>query len=228
VAAQGTIDWAKVCAAIIPSLNEAVCLPDVVTRTLLHLPTVLVVDDGSSDETGKQAAAAGAKIIRHRVNLGKGLALRRGFDHARSLGFTWGLTLDGDGQHAPEDIPSFLRCAEHTGAMLVIGNRLGEPEKIPWVRRFVNRWMTARLSRLTGVPLADSQCGFRLVNLDAVARLRLETSHFEAESELLVKCLRAGLKVEFVPVRVIYRAGRSKIRPVVDTWRWLRWWFAQG
>ena len=227
MAAPGIKNWPTVCAAVIPCLNESASIRDVVTRTLPHFQTVLVVDDGSSDETRSQATAAGAQVIPHRANLGKGMALRTGFDRARAQGFTWALALDGDGQHAPEDISKFFMCAERTGAALVVGNRFGEPEKIPWVRRFVNRWMTARLSRLTGVPLADSQCGFRLINLEAVVRLQLETGHFETESELLVQCLRAGLKVEFVPVQVIYATGKSKIRPLVDAWRWLRWWFAQ-
>ena len=227
VAQPATSDWAATCAAIIPCLNEAAFAPAVVARTRPHLPTVIVVDDGSSDGTGNRTATAGATVIHHPSNLGKGRALRTGFDHARALGFHWALTLDGDGQHAPEDIPRFFACAERTGAALILGNRLGEPEKIPWLRRCVNRWITARLARLTGLALADSQCGFRLINLAAIAPIRLTTGHFETESELLVECLRAGLKVEFVPVQVIYRTGKSKIRPVVDAWRWLRWWRAQ-
>ena len=176
----------------------------------------------------RPARAAGAKVLRHHGNLGKGTALRTGFEHARALGFKWAITLDGDSQHAPEDLPKFFNNAERTGAELVIGNRFADAKKIPWVRRFVNRWMTNRISRLTGVALADSQCGFRLVNLEAIGSLPLETEHFETESELLVECLRAGLKVEFVPVQVNYPTGQSKIRPIPDAWRWLRWWWAQG
>lgn len=227
VAQTGRNDWPKVCAAIIPCLNEAASVSDLVKRTARQLPTVVVVDDGSTDGTETQAAAAGAKVIGHSVSLGKGMALRTGFEEARSLGFGWALVLDGDGQHEPEDIPKFFACAERTEAALVIGNRMVEAEKIPPVRRFVNRWMTARLAQLTGTPLADSQCGFRLINLNAIAPLPLHTAHFETESELLVASLRAGLKVEFVPVRVIYRTGKSHIRPLVDAWRWLRWWIAQ-
>ena len=166
-------------------------------------------------------------VIRNTKNRGKGSALRSGLDRARAQGFAWALTLDGDGQHAPADIPSFFACADKMRASFVVGNRLGAPGKMPLLRRAVNRLMTALLSRLAGTPLADSQCGFRLIHLAAWAKLPLKTDHFETESELLVEFIRAGHRVEFVPVQVIYKSGRSKIRPLVDTWRWLRWWFAQ-
>ncbi len=95
---------------------------------------------------------------------------------------------------------------------------------MPWVRRCVNRWMSRQLSRLAKRALPDSQCGFRLVNLEALASLRLRTANFEIESELLLEFVLAGCQVEFVPVRVIYKAERSKIHPVQDSLRWWRWW----
>lgn len=189
---------------------------------------VVVVDDGSDDATSTEAAAAGAEVIRHPTNRGKGAALRTGFLRTRELGFPWVLTLDGDGQHAPADIPGFFAGAERTGAELVVGNRLAAAHQIPFVRRQVNRWMTARLSRLTGRSLADSQCGFRLVNLAAWSRVTLQADHFETESELLVQFVSAGSRVEFVPVQVIYHTGNSKIHPLADTIRWWRWWRRQG
>ena len=221
------MDWSRHCAAVIPCFNEAAGIIEVVTRVRLRLPTAIVVDDGSTDDTAPKAAAAGGEVLRHPVNLGKGAALRTGFEHARVRGFAWALTLDGDGQHSPEDIPAFFACAEKTGADLVIGDRLGSSEKMPKLRRSVNRWMTKRLSNLCGRPLADSQCGFRLVRLSKWAELPLRTNHFEVESELLVEFVRAGRVVEFVPIQMIYHASGSRINPVVDTWRWLRWWFAQ-
>lgn len=221
------MDWSRQCAAVIPCFNEAACIAGVVQFVRRHLPTTIVVDDGSTDDTTSRAEAAGGEVLRHPANLGKGAALRTGFEHARVLGFAWALTLDGDGQHSPADIPAFFACAEKTGADLVIGDRLGALEKMPKLRHFVNRWMTNRLSNLCGRPLADSQCGFRLVRLCQWAELPLRTSHFEVESELLVEFVRAGRVVEFVPVQALYRAGSSKIAPVVDTWRWFRWWLGQ-
>jgi hypothetical protein len=131
--------------------------------------------------------------------------------------------MDGDGQHSPEDIPAFFRCAARTGASLVVGNRLGEASRMPFLRRSVNRWMSADISRLAGRDLPDSQCGFRLMNLDDWARLPIVSNHFEIESEMLYQFARAGLSIEFVPIQVIYKTEHSKIHPWRDTVRWLRW-----
>jgi glycosyltransferase involved in cell wall biosynthesis len=218
------VDWKQACAAVIPCFDEAAHIHEAVGAVREHLSTVIVVDDGSTDDTAVLASAAGAEVVRHAANRGKGAALRVGFQHARDRGFQWALTLDGDGQHAAADIPRFFRCAELTGAALVIGNRMAQSNGMPWLRRRVNHWMTRRLARLTRIPLADSQCGFRLVRLAALAGVTLTAEHFEIESELLVALAAAGAKIEFVPVQTIYKTSASKIHPVVDTWRWLRWW----
>jgi hypothetical protein len=138
--------------------------------------------------------------------------------------FIWVMTLDGDGQHRPEDIPTFLRCAEETGASLIVGNRMHQAESIPWLRRRVNRWMSRRISACAGRALPDSQCGYRLINLKAWAGLVFESDHFEIESEMLLGFVRAGYGVEFVPIQVIGNGGHSHIQPMRDAWRWLRWW----
>jgi glycosyltransferase involved in cell wall biosynthesis len=221
------VDWTKQCAAVIPCFNESACVGGVVLAVRRYLPSVIVVDDGSTDGTAEVAAAAGAEMRRKPVNSGKGAALRAGWQHAVRRGFAWVLTMDGDGQHAPDDIPTLLNCAENTGAALVIGNRMSQPELMPWLRRRVNQWMTRRLSKLVGVPLADSQCGFRLINLDALSRLQIRADRFAVESETIVAFIAAGCKVEFVPVQVIYKTTPSRIHPVLDSWRWFWWWFRQ-
>jgi glycosyltransferase involved in cell wall biosynthesis len=221
------VDWTHHCVAVIPCFNEAPHIEAVVADVRGHLPNVIVVDDGSTDGTGRRAKAAGAKVIGRSRNSGKGCALRAGWRHARQRGFTWALTMDGDGQHAADDIPKFFARAETYGAALVVGDRMGNAAAMPWLRRQVNRWMSRRLSGLTGVRLPDSQCGFRLAHLETLARLPLAGRRFEIESETLVAFLAAGQGVEFVPIRVIYEANRSKISPLLDTWRWWRWWTAQ-
>ncbi len=218
------MDWARECAAVIPCFNEAARIAEVVQGARRFLQKVIVVDDGSTDATAERAAAAGAEVLRQASNHGKGAALRAGWQAARDRGFAWALTMDGDGQHTPEDIPALFTCAERTGAALVSGNRMGHPAGMPWLRRQVNRWMSRRLSKLAGAPLADTQCGFRLVNLEAWSHVGLTTGRFEVESEMLVAFVSAGYKVDFVPVRVIYRTERSKINPLVDAGRWFRWW----
>lgn len=217
------IDWPARCAAVIPCLNEAGAIAGVVRGVRAHLPSVIVVDDGSCDDTAALARDAGAEVLRHESPRGKGAALRHGWEAARARGFDWALCLDGDGQHSPDDVPALLACAASSGARLVIGNRMDAPDAMPWVRRQVNRWMSRRLSRLAGREFPDSQCGFRLMQLEACAALPLRASHFEIESETLLAFAAAAEPIAFVPVRVIYRGGRSNIHPWRDTWRWLRW-----
>ena len=210
---------------MVPCLNEAPTIEPLVAEVRKRLPAVIVVDDGSSDGTAELAGRAGAEVIRHAPPRGKGAALAAGWSRARARGFSWALSMDGDGQHAPADIPVFLNGAHNPGAHLIVGNRMIQPGGMPWLRRGVNRWMSRRISRLTGQALPDTQCGFRLMRLDAWARVHLHADHFEIESELLCKFIAAGYRVDFVPVRVIYRNERSKIQPVRDTRRWFRWWW---
>lgn len=212
------------CVAVIACFNEAGTIAALVTALRRSLASVIVVDDGSTDASSSLASEAGAEVIAHRRNLGKGTALKTGLSYARQRGFEWALVLDGDGQHAPEDWPAFWRCAEQTGALLVVGNRMHCARAIPWLRRQVNRWMSRRLSRHAGRHLPDTQCGFRLVHLSTWATLPLNTEHFEIESEMLMAFLAAGHPVEFVPIRVIGRGYRSHIRPVTDSLRWWKWW----
>lgn len=215
--------WPSQCAAVIPCLNEAATIEPLVRQVREQLPGVIVVDDGSTDSTHQLASRAGAEVLRHETTLGKGAALLAGWRRARERGFDWAMTLDGDGQHSPDDIPAFLRCADRTGAALIVGNRMGDVGQMPWLRRQVNRWMSRRLSRLAGCELPDSQCGFRLVDLRVLSKLNLVTRHFEIESEVLLAFVGAGHPVAFVPVRAIYKSSQSKIHPWRDTVRWFRW-----
>jgi glycosyltransferase involved in cell wall biosynthesis len=185
---------------------------------------VIVIDDGSSDDTGERARNAGAIVIRHDVARGKGVALQAGWHRAQECGFQWALALDGDGQHSAEDIPSFLSAAERTGAELVIGNRMSHCEGMPWLRRQVNRWMSKRISGLTGLRLPDSQCGFRLMNLEACSKVSISAARFEIESDVLLAFASQGYSIEFVPIQVIYKSEKTKIHPFRDTVRWFRWW----
>jgi glycosyltransferase involved in cell wall biosynthesis len=205
-------------------LNEKNAIGPIVAAVRQHVPTVFVVDDGSSDETASVARAHGAEVIVHPRSLGKGAALQTGWRHAQANGFRWALTLDGDGQHSPDDIPGFFRCVDRSGTELVVGNRMEQPGRMPGIRRFVNRWMSGKISRLTGRHLPDSQCGFRLMSLAAWSALSISTMHFEIESDVLLAFARAGLGIRFTPIQVIYKAEQSKIHPVRDTIRWFRWW----
>ena len=213
------------CAAIIPCRDEAATIGEVVRGVRAFVPTVFVIDDGSTDRTATEAEAAGATVRRHAQALGKGAALATGWTAAAARGFQWTLQLDGDGQHAVDDVPLLLAAADE-GVHLVIGNRLEQADDMPWLRRQTNRWMSRRLSQLASVALPDSQCGFRVAHLPTLRALGLRTRHFEIESEMCVAFARSGHRIVFVPVQVRYGCERSKISPVRDAWRWWRWYRA--
>jgi glycosyltransferase involved in cell wall biosynthesis len=212
------------CAAVIPCFNEASSIAPLVRLLLQYLPLVIVVDDGSTDDTALKAKNAGALVIRHGQNQGKGAALQTGLSHVRNLGFEYAVTLDGDGQHSPLDLPVLLKKAEETNAPLTIGNRMPQAEAMPWVRRRVNRWMSQKLSQHARRHLPDTQSGYRVIHLQTWAALSLSARRFEVESEMLMAFLAAKHHVEFVPIRVIASARKSRIHPVSDSLRWIKWW----
>jgi glycosyltransferase involved in cell wall biosynthesis len=219
------VNWHQQCALVIPCLNEASQVGEIVKAGRYFLPTVLVVDDGSDDGTASIAQEHGAICLSHPQALGKAEALKSGFRWARSNGFQWVVTLDGDGQHAPADIPAFLRCAEATSSKLVIGNRMWNSQALPLIRRLANRWSSQQLSRITGRLLPDCQCGFRLVHLPLFQTLPLKSGRYLFESEFVAAAAFAGENIQFVNIQVIYGAEKSKIRPIRDSWTWLRWWW---
>jgi hypothetical protein len=212
------------CAGVIPCFDEGRTIAPLITALRQSISLVIVVDDGSTDATALNAQNAGAAVISHQSNLGKGAALQTGLSQALNLGFEWAVMLDGDGQHDPADLPALLRCAEQTGASLIIGNRMHAAQSMPWLRRHVNRWMSQKLSQCAGHCLPDTQSGFRLVHLPTWASLSLSAQHFEIESEMLMAFLAAQHPVEFVPVRVIPCTRKSRIHPLKDTLRWWKWW----
>jgi glycosyltransferase involved in cell wall biosynthesis len=217
------MDWKNACSVVIPCLNEADAIGPLVSAVRQILPNVLVIDDGSTDDTAAVSKSHDARVLRHARPAGKGAALREGWTEARQRGFAWVLSMDGDGQHAPEDLPKFLARASQGDVGLVCGNRMEHSGGMPFVRRMTNRFMSSCLSRLAGTSLPDTQCGYRLMRLESWAQLPINTNSFEVESEVLLQFARARIGIAFVPVKVIYGNERSKIRPLRDTWRWCRW-----
>jgi len=212
------------CAAVIPCFNEGRTIDGLVRHVLQHVGKVIVVDDGSTDSTPEMAGSAGAQVLSMASNSGKGAALVHGLRAAADLGFDYAVTMDGDGQHDPDDLPGFLDIAESNGADLVVGNRMTNTAAMPWVRRIVNRWMSGRISRLAGVELPDTQCGYRLIRLSVWRELTFSSTGFEIESEMLFAFVQANRRIRFIPVQTVYKSEQSKIHPVRDTIRWLRWW----
>lgn len=218
------VSWAETCAAIIPCYNEAGSVSEVVRAVHRYLPLTFVVDDGSTDRTAELAARAGARVLKHSINRGKGAALRTGLTAAVEHGLLWAVLLDGDGQHDPAEIPAFWAAATRHESDLVIGNRLDQPTGLALLRRVVNRWMSRRISRRVGFACPDSQCGFRLVRLAAWKAVTLQCDHYEIESEMLVAFAQAGFRIRFVPVRCLPSRRPSHIRLWQDTRRWFAWW----
>jgi glycosyltransferase involved in cell wall biosynthesis len=216
------VSFSSQIAVVVPCFNEAATIGTLVPEIKQFIPHVIVVDDGSNDDTARKAGLVGAEVIRSETSGGKGAALRLGWQRALDKGFRFALTMDGDGQHSPKNIPAFIEAGQ-ADIPLVIGNRMPEQHKIPPLRRFVNRWMSKRLSRIAGRDLPDTQCGFRLIDLKVWSGLRLETTHFEIESEVLLAFVAGGYRVQFVPIEVIYRCEQSKIRPFRDSVRWFKW-----
>jgi len=207
---------------LIPAYHESGRIGDVVRQVLPCCARVVVVDDGSGDGTAEEARAAGATVLVHEQNQGKGAALRTGFDYAREQGAAFVLTMDGDGQHAPDDIPGFLDAFERGEAPVIIGNRMDDPTSMPLVRRLTNRFMSWLLSRKMGQRVPDTQNGFRLYRTDLLPEMVGGEARFAAESEILLVLSRRGVRIGSVPVRIIYGDERSKIRPLRDTLRFIR------
>jgi glycosyltransferase involved in cell wall biosynthesis len=210
-----------IAAVVIPAYNEAATVRDVAQRALQQAALVIVVDDGSCDGTAQGLEGLGAVVLRNEGNQGKAASLRRGADEAMRLGATAIVTLDGDGQHCPEDIPALMRAWHAAPDSIVIGSRLHERGKIPPVRYWANRFANSCIGIVAGYPIADSQSGFRVypARVFGEARLRYDRAHsFVFESEVLIEAVRLGIRAHCVPVQVIYsdRARASHFRPVVD------------
>ncbi len=208
--------------AIIPVYMEEKFIGDVVSRVLDHIGSVLVVDDGSPDNTAVTAEAAGATVIRHSSNRGKGAAIKSGLEHAAAFGTPFFLFLDGDGQHDPADIPAFFDAMNESNADLVVGNRMTNLAAMPMVRRLTNKFMSWQIGAICKMPLPDSQCGFRLVRRELLPLLNAQSDRFEFETESLILVARHGFRIKSVPIRTIYANQQSKIRPVHDTIRYAR------
>ena len=206
--------------AVIPAYQAAPTLDAVVRATAEHLP-VLVVDDGSTDDTSAVATAAGAEVLRQEPNQGKGAALRRGFAHALENGASAVLTLDADGQHDPACAPDFLAAWRERGAPLIIGRR--DFGQMPLSRRVANTLSTRVFSWAVGRHIADNQSGYRLIARPLLPHLLRSTEDgFEFEVEMITDAIRAGLDIDWVPIPTIYEDAGSHISPVSHVRNFLR------
>jgi len=206
--------------ALIPAYNEAQQIASVVTRALEHLP-VLVVDDGSKDDTAAQAEHSGATVLRQVPNQGKGAALRAGFRQAINEGYEAVITLDADGQHDPTEISKFLGVYQANHADLIIGAR--NFDQMPFVRRLANTSGQKLFSWALGQPVRDNQSGYRFISRQLMdALLTSDEQGFEFEVEMIVTCIQQGFKLDWVPIQTIYAGESSHIQPLNHTRNFLR------
>jgi glycosyltransferase involved in cell wall biosynthesis len=203
-------------AALVPAYQVAGTVQAVVSGLRRHVARVLVVDDGSTDETAQVAAEAGAEVLRIRSNAGKGSAVRAGLARLLESDATHVAFVDADGQHAPEDLPALLAAALD-GDDFVIGSRMADPEAIPPVRYKTNEIGSRILTRMTGHEIQDGQSGYRVIAADLLRRMRLTSRGYSIETEMLLKAAPYVKRFREVPVRAVY-GGPSHYRGFRDTW----------
>jgi len=206
-------------AAAIPAYDAAPSVGSVVTSTRAFFQDVLVIDDGTTDNTAQNARTAGAEVYVLPKNGGKGAALRTAFSILFERNFDGVVTLDADGQHLAEETPHLLAAAD--GADLVLGTRDHLFAQMGGVRRMSNRLSSRGISWAAGQPLSDVQTGFRLYTKRLIERTGFPESGFEAESAVVVRAVRLGFRVITTPVRLGRADGRntSHYRPVRDSLR---------
>jgi len=212
----------RIC-VIIPTYNESKEIAGLISRITKLGLQVIIVDDGSLDDTASIATLGGAKVLRNNSNAGKGASLIKGYNYAIAQGFDAVISMDGDGQHSSFDIEAFIKKAEASqDAAVIVGNRMTMTKGMPFLRILTNRFMSRLISLITKQYIPDTQCGFRLIKKGVLQRIDFSTSKYETESEILIKAARLGFKVESIPIKTIYSGQKSQINPVIDTLRFFR------
>jgi glycosyltransferase involved in cell wall biosynthesis len=209
-------------AVLIPALNCADTIAEVVSGARRVVDVVLVVSDGSTDATVERAAAAGAEVVRHERTCGKGVALQTGMRLLAERGVRHVLTMDGDGQHLSDQIPLLVRASHAEPEALIIGARELDPTSVAPIRVFGNRFANRWVEIACGQALPDTQSGFRVYPLQQTLTLGAHARHFAFETEVLIRAARAGVPIRSVPVKVYYPPvgeHTSHYRRVVDTVR---------
>ncbi|MCQ2324847.1 MAG: glycosyltransferase [Paludibacteraceae bacterium] len=209
---------------LIPTYNNATTIADIVKRTLRQVPLVVVVNDGSTDETASILSALeqtekALSVVTLPKNKGKGYALKCGFQKARELGCTHAITLDADGQHFPEDIPELIHISKIRPEAIIVGSRGTKHDNMPSSSTFANRFSNFWFAVQTGLYLPDTQTGFRVYPLDAIHGERLMTRRYEAELLVLVLSAWANVPIIPSPVRVYYPPKEERVssfRPFRD------------
>lgn len=208
---------------VLPAHNEEGTVGRLAAELVGLFGEVVVVDDGSADRTAERAREQGAVVLRHPVCLGKGAALKTGFEHVLKAGKAAVITMDADGQHTVGDACRFADAYRRKPHIAVwVGRRKMMFSAMPLLRRATNVGMSLLISLVSGQWIPDSQCGFRLIRRDVLERVPVRTTHFEMESEILIRASWRGFRMGSVRIATVYRDEKSKIRPARDSLRFLR------
>ena len=207
---------------VIPTYNEVKTIGHIVRDLASKGFRVVVVDDASRDHTIIDANKFGAELIVHSRNVGKGRCVREGLEYSLENGCDVVITVDGDGQHDLREIDKFIENYKTSGADIVLGNRMHNPKKMPFIRRCTNIFMSFVISLILGKKIEDSQCGYRLLSRGAIEKISLRTTKYEIESEMLIEAKRHSLKISSVAINSIYQGEASQINPFFDTIRFIK------
>jgi len=207
---------------LIPSYNEERSIEPLVRLLKSMNHEVVVVDDGSWDNTKDVAQRSGARVLSHEKNMGKGASIRSGIEFLlKDTPCDTVIIMDADGQHSPKDIQKLTSFAEQFGSDLVVGNRMDRTKNMPLIRFLTNKLMSLLVSAICRQWIPDTQCGFRLIKREVLTRLKLTSNNYEIESEMIIKASRNKFKIDSIPVETIYKGELSRISPAKDTWRFL-------
>lgn len=220
------VNMIKAC-VVIPAYNESEAIGSIIKQIRQQEMEVVVIDDGSSDNTVQISRDSGAIVLSNFRNQGKGFSLKRGLKYALDRNFDAVITIDGDGQHSPQDLPRFIQKAETSVAGIIIGNRIHNPRQMPIIRILTNKLMSWFISKLVRQRIPDTQCGFRLIKRKLLEKMKFTTQRFEAESEILFQASLLSYKIESIPIKSIYQKEKSQINPFFDTVRFINFIFRQ-
>lgn len=220
---SGPLAKSEVC-VLIPVYNGEKNISRVVSTVLSRGYAVLVVDDGSTDSTPQKIRELGVPAIFSTVNGGKGASIQRGLERLRESSYRAAILLDADGQHPIEESERFMAALDG-GADLVVGDRMTDAKRMPFIRAATNRFMSWLISSVAGQKVADTQCGYRALSRKAIEKIRLKAERFETESEMIFSASDAGLRITSVPVSCVYGDEVSHIHPLRDTARFFRFLF---
>jgi len=209
---------------IIPAYNVEKYLGTLLGQVKDIIPPrrTIIVDDGSSDETASIGELAGAAIIRHKTNQGKGAALQTGIRNAAEVGASWVVTMDGDLQHDPSCLSDFIKTAKRGEADVIIGRRKISGSKMPLDRRFSNWASTILLQTLTGVRLYDVQCGYRMLRVKLLRSISCLAKKYDYETEVLLHLIQHKARIDWVDIPTYYGDQSSSIRRWSDSIRFIK------